>query len=134
MSKTTNCLQFHLQPLLSSNTEPYFPPLIRSNELIIRSNGLTLVYRRGVVTTPSGYFPRPLKHLLALTTTANTEGSILFLFYDNFLWPTNFTYYGPSGKILKWLVFEYSFLSLTFDLIFGLGVVILNKSRGAHFL
>ena len=37
-------------------------------------------------------------------------------------------------KILKWLVFEFSFLSLTFDLIFGFGVVILNKSRGAHFL
>ena len=40
-------------------------------------------------------------------------------------------------KILKWLVFEYSFLSLTFDLIFGFGVVILiilNKSRCAHFL
>ena len=42
---------------------------------------------------------------------------------------------GPYGKkILKWLVFEYSFLSLTLELIFGFGVVILNKSRGAHFL
>ena len=41
-------------------------------------------------------------------------------------------------KILKWLVFEYSFLSysLTFDFTFGFGVVIQRKSssRGAHFL
>ena len=37
-------------------------------------------------------------------------------------------------KILKWLVFEYSFLSLTFDFFFGFGVVIRSKSRGAHFL
>ena len=33
-------------------------------------------------------------------------------------------------KILKWLVFEYSFLSLTFDFFFGLSVVIWSK---AHF-
>ena len=32
-------------------------------------------------------------------------------------------------KILKWPVFEYNFLPLTIDLIFGFGVVILNKSR-----
>ena len=37
-------------------------------------------------------------------------------------------------KILNWLVFEYSFLSLTFDFLFGFGVVIWSKSRGAHFL
>ena len=36
-------------------------------------------------------------------------------------------------KILKWLVFEYGFLSLTFDLFFGFGVIIGSKSRGAHF-
>ena len=37
-------------------------------------------------------------------------------------------------NILKWFVFEYSFLSLTFDLTFGFGVVIRIKSRGTHFL
>ena len=30
---------------------------------------------------------------VALSTTANIEGSISFPFYGNFLWPTNFTYY-----------------------------------------
>ena len=46
------------------------------------------------------------------------------LFYDNFLWPTNFAYYRALWKkILKWLVFKYSFLSLTIDLTFGFGVV-----------
>ena len=37
-------------------------------------------------------------------------------------------------KNSKWLVFEHSFLSLTFDFFFGFDVVIRSKSRGAHFL
>ena len=67
--------------------------------------------------------------LVAFTTTDDIEGSILFLFYDNLLWPTNFAYYRALWKkILNWFVFKYSYLSLIFDFIFGFGVVRPSKN------
>ena len=36
-------------------------------------------------------------HDVALTTTVNIEGSILFLRYDNFLWPNILLTIGPYG-------------------------------------
>ena len=55
---------------------------------------------------------------VALTTT-DIEGSIMTTFCDPLILLTT----GPYGKkILKWLVFEYSFFSLTFELTFGLNI------------
>ena len=69
---------------------------------------------------------------VVLTTTGNIEGSILFLFYDNFLWSTNFTYYralwnksgnGLSLNIASCLLLLTSFLDLVVLFLISLGAL-----------